>query len=126
MATTIIMDFISRHKVILLTVVFVVAGFFWYSSSSQTTGSILTKDNANITGNNEDRSLVETLLTLRAVSLSGTILSDPSFRRLKDFSTPITLEPSGRADPFSSFSSSPLPQAPASPQGTQLFKAGRP
>ena len=121
------MDFISRHKTVLILLALVVAGFFWYSSSSQAPAPILTKEGADLSGS-ADRGLVETLLTLRAVSLSGTILSDPSFRRLKDFSTPITLEPAGRVDPFA-----PLPtvsaiisQAPSSPKGTQLFKAGRP
>ena len=120
------MDFISRHKMILILLALAVAGFFWYSSSSQAPGSILTKDNAELRGNSADKTLVETLLTLRAVSLSGTIFSDPSFRRLKDFGTPITLEPACRTDPFAPLSASAAPQVPARSQGAQPFKADQP
>lgn len=119
------MDFIFRHKIILLILILVVAGFFWYSSSSEAPANILTKVGTD-SSNTADKGLVETLLTLRAVSLSGTILSDPSFRRLRDFSTPITQEPAGRVDPFAPFSGPLAPQAASSSKGTQLFKAGRP
>lgn len=120
------MAFIYRHKTILILLAVVLAGFFWYSSSSQEPGAILTKEGANLGGNSADRELVETLLTLRAVSLSGTIFSDPSFRRLKDFSTPITLEPAGRSDPFAPLLSAPVSEPVPSAKGAQLFKAGRP
>lgn len=119
------MDFIVRHKMILLALILVVVGFFLYSSFSQAPGDILTKESTDLTGNPADKTLIETLLILHSVSLSGTIFSDPSFLRLKDFSTPIMEEPVGRTDPFA-----PLPdaasQAPAGSQGAQLFKAGRP
>lgn len=120
------MEFFSRHKMIIFASAIVAGGFFWYGSSSQTPGNLLTTESGGSVNSSESRDLVETLLTLRAVSLSGTILNDPSFLRLKDFSTPVTLEDVGRADPFS-----PLPKVAPQPLSAgddvnQLFRAGRP
>ena len=47
-----------------------------------------------------ERGIVDTLLTLRAVTLSGTIFSDPAFGTLRDFGTQIIPEPIGRPNPF--------------------------
>ena len=50
-----------------------------------------------------DRELVETLLALRAVTLSGSIFQDIAFQSLKDFGTPIMPEPIGRENPFTPY-----------------------
>ncbi|MDO8604332.1 MAG: hypothetical protein Q7K40_02960, partial [bacterium] len=94
------MDFIIRHKIIILILILAVGGFFWYSSSSATPKSLLTTETSGTGTVSANKDLVATLLTLRAVTLSGTILSDASFLRLKDFSTQVTLEDMGRTDPF--------------------------
>lgn len=122
------MDFLLRHKLIFILVVFLVIGFFWYGSSSgSSSGSILSTNGAD-SGNPAEKDLVSTLLTLRAVSLSGTILSDPAFRGLQDFSTQIIPENIGRADPFAPLPSSiqPAPQTGPGTQSAQLFKTSRP
>ena len=66
-----------------------------------------------------DRDLVETLLALRSVSVSGTILSDPAFLGLKDFGTEIIAEPVGRSNPFAPLS--PDVALPPATRGAQLF-----
>lgn len=50
--------------------------------------------------------IVDTLLQLRAVTLSGTIFSDPTFGRLQDFGTQIVPEPVGRPNPFIPYTAS--------------------
>jgi len=69
-----------------------------------------------------ERGIVDTLLQLRSVSLSGTIFSDPAFARLQDFGTQIIPEPVGRPNPFA-----PLTARSTSTAGTtgQLFAPQR-
>jgi hypothetical protein len=91
----------NKYKTYLLVVVgvVVVIGVWWSFSSDAPSNSLLTTQGAsNSTGGDKD--LVDTLLQLRTVSLSGTIFSDPSFARLQDFATPIVPEPIGRPNPF--------------------------
>jgi len=64
-----------------------------------------------------DSTLVDTLLTLRAVSLSGTIFSEPAFAALQDFGTQIVAEPVGRENPFAPISF----RATSTPRTSQLF-----
>lgn len=47
-----------------------------------------------------DGDVVGVLLQLRAVSLSGTIFTDPAFQALQDFGSEIIPEPVGRQNPF--------------------------
>ena len=76
-------------------------------TAEDTSGSILS-----------DRGIVDTLLQLRAVSLSGTIFSDPAFASLQDFGTQIVPEPIGRPNPFAPFTA----RSTSTPAGsTQLF-----
>jgi len=115
-------DLFSKHKLIAFGVLgIIVALIAWYAlSSGQTpTTSLLTTEATQDASNASDKNLVETLLTLRAVTLSGTILSDPAFTALRDFGTQIVPEPVGRENPFA-----PLPrgvQATSTPRTTQLF-----
>ena len=83
-------DLFSKHKLIAFGVLgIIVALIAWYAlSSGQTpTTSLLTTEATQDASNASDKNLVETLLTLRAVTLSGTILSDPAFTALRDFGT---------------------------------------
>jgi hypothetical protein len=59
-----------------------------------------------------DADIVNTLLELRAVSLSGTIFSDPAFLRLKDFGSQIIPEPVGRPNPFAPLTGSAAASLP--------------
>ncbi len=117
------MEFISRYKWILIGLGVVVAGFFWYASSGKKApDAVLTTETAKETVNSADKDLVETLLTLRAVTLSGTIFSDPAFNSLKDFGTQIVPEPIGRPDPFAPLSARTA--GPAGGKGAEIFKPG--
>jgi hypothetical protein len=99
--------YILQHKIAAgaLTVLILVG--IWYGLTSSTAPApILQTDNA-VSASDQD--LVATLLTLRAVTLSGTIFSDPVFMSLHDFGVQIQPEPVGRDNPFA-----PLSRLPAS------------
>lgn len=69
-----------------------------------------------------DRDVVETLLALRSITLSGTIFSDPAFINLTDTGTQIVPEPVGRPNPF-------LPlegMKPVTPAGTKTATTSAP
>lgn len=91
---------ILQNKVIILVVGgILVAGIVWYSFLRDDNTALL--ETQDLTESSAvDSDIVNTLLELRSVSLSGTILSDPAFQALRDFSTPITPEPVGRPNPF--------------------------
>ena len=100
------MGFLMRHKLIIILAV-VVAGIAWwglsgglFSSTPSSDTSLLTTQGADGITNPADQTLVATLLQLRAVTLSGTIFSEPAFTALQDFSTQIISEPVGRPNPF--------------------------
>lgn len=89
---------ILQHKLIAGIGTIVVLGGLWYGlTGSAAPSPILQTENAT---NNGDQELVTTLLTLRAVTLNGTIFSDPVFQSLQDFGVEITPEPVGRLNPF--------------------------
>lgn len=77
-----------------------IAGVVWYSFLRDRGSESLVQTNDLTTATAADSDIVNTLLELRAVSLSGTIFSDPSFLRLKDFGSAIVPEPVGRPNPF--------------------------
>lgn len=135
------MAWISQHKLLFIIIVVLVAGGVWYglSSSGEPTALLTTQDltTGSPTADSADQQLVGSLLTLRAVTLSGTIFSDTAFMSLQDFGTTIVPEPVGRPNPFEPIGSStpaaarqssqsaaaagsqadaPAPQQPATPQ----------
>lgn len=86
------------NLLIIVVLAIVVAGGAWWGLSG---GSTPTPDLAPAAGDNPiERGLVQSLLKLRAVKLDGTILNDPAFVGLRDFSTQIVTEPVGRDNPF--------------------------
>lgn len=91
----------------------------WWSLSGDdgSSNAVLTTQGSSAVTSNE-RDIVDTLLQLRAVSLSGTIFSDPTFANLQDFGTQIIPEPVGRPNPFAPFS---LNSASATGTSAQLF-----
>ncbi len=93
------MDILLKNKAFALIITVVIAGVAWYvllPSSEQ----VLSSDTPISVGPLGTAELVEGLLTLRAVSLDGSIFSSPSFQVLQDFTTPIVAEPVGRPNPF--------------------------
>lgn len=92
---------IFQNKLIMLVLGgIVVAGIVWYSflRDRGSTSLLQTDDLTEATA--VDGDIVSTLLGLRAVSLSGTIFTDPAFMRLQDFGSQIVPEPVGRPNPF--------------------------
>lgn len=92
------MNALFQHKFILIAVALAIAGAVWYGLSPSPVEPDLTSTPAG--GSLVEQGIVPTLLALRAVKLDGTIFSDPTFIRLKDFSTEIVPEPVGRTNPF--------------------------
>lgn len=91
---------IFKNKLVVLVLVGVVlAGVVWYSFlRDDSTALLKTQDLTEAT--NVDGDVVGVLLQLRAVSLSGTIFTDPAFQILQDFGSEIIPEPVGRPNPF--------------------------
>ena len=107
------MNILSNNKLVMAAAAVVIAGAIWYGFSGGTSsGTLLGTESATSAVNAENKDIVETLLILRSVELSGTIFSSNIFRGLQDFSTEITQEPVGRTDPFAPLTASPV--APAS------------
>ena len=121
------MEFFNKHKMLILIAlgVLVVLGIWWGFSREAPSDSLLTTEVSPET-DPSDRGLVDTLLQLRAVSLSGTIFSDPAFMSLQDFGTQIIPEPVGRPNPFAPVSSNAKSTTTSGSRGTQLFPSGRP
>ncbi len=115
------MNFFANNRVLVAIVLaLVVAAVAWFGlSSGGGSSSLLTTQNVDSSGGNTD--LIQTLLQLRAVTLSGTIFSDPTFVSLHDFTTQIVLEPVGRDNPFASLAATT--SATMSAHTSQLFSA---
>jgi hypothetical protein len=92
---------ILHSKIFILIVGSVlVAGGAWYLFLRDATPAPLLQTEDLMTATGTDREVVETLLQLRAITLSGTIFSDPAFTALQDRGTQIVPEPVGRSNPF--------------------------
>lgn len=92
---------IFQNKIVILLVGGVaLAGMVWYSFlRDRGDGALLQTDDLT-QATEADSDIVSTLLELRAVSLSGTIFTDPAFLLLQDFGSEIVPEPVGRPNPF--------------------------
>jgi len=90
----------------------------WYLLSPPATEEVLTTEGEETSV--AEREVVDTLLQLRAVTLQGSILSEPAFLLLQDFGSQIIPEPVGRENPFAPLSSGV--QATSSPRGENLFR----
>ena len=97
------MDFLKNKFVIGIAVVALAGIAWWGMSGGGATAPLLTTDTPTTAS---DVELVTTLLTLRAVTLNGTIFTDPAFMSLKDFGKEIVPEPVGRPNPFAPLSAS--------------------
>lgn len=105
-----------------LGVILALAAAWWSLSGEMPSSSPLIASQSGSEVVPGEKGIVDTLLQLRAVSLSGTIFSDPAFARLQDFGTQIIPEPIGRPNPFA-----PLTTRSTSTAGTtgQLFAPQR-
>ncbi len=109
------MQWIKQHFIIFGIIILIVGGVFYGMSGGGTQNEPLltteTIDGGSPSEETADRELVESLLTLRAITLSGTIFTDPAFKVLQDFGTTIVPEPVGRANPFAPLQQqAPIPQ----------------
>jgi hypothetical protein len=91
-----------RNKLVIVVIIIIVIAGAWYglSSSSAPAASSDSALTSNATDTSGDSQIVSTLLALQAITLSGTIFTNPAYATLKDFTTPIVPEPTGRTDPF--------------------------
>lgn len=110
------MGFFAKYKLIILLAVAIVVAFIgWrFISPEPTPATLLTTE---AVGNGADAGIVDTLLTLRAVTLTGSIFQDPAFLALRDFGIQIMPEPVGRENPFAPLSF----KATSTARATQLF-----
>ncbi len=107
-----------KNKIVIACGVVALAGLiYWGMTGSSAEAPLLQTENV---ANASDEDIVSTLLTLRAVSLSGTIFSDPVFMSLKDFGKEIVPEPVGRDNPFAPLPASAQPTAQTT-QSAQIF-----
>ncbi len=93
-------SFINRNIRTVVLIGVLVVGGAWYVFSRDTSTDVLLTSETVLAESTVEKGIVETLLTLRAVSLSGTIFSDSAFGILRDFGTQIVQEPVGRPNPF--------------------------
>ena len=118
------MNFLAHHKTVLLIALGVAVGIgaWWGLSGSAPSNSLITTQGSS-GANIAEKSLVDTLLQLRSVSLGGSIFSDPAFMTLKDLGTQIIPEPVGRPNPFAPV---PASAAPGASEDAKLFAPRRP
>lgn len=94
------MAILQNKMVILILGSIFVATAAWYLFLRDTTAAPLLKTEDLTSASGADKDVVETLLQLRAITLSGTIFTDPAFVMLRDNGTQIVPEPAGRPNPF--------------------------
>ncbi len=112
---------LSQNKLVLAVIALLIAGGTWYGLSASTPSSDLVSTSISVGSSPDEQGLIAILLTLRAVKLDGTILTNPAFISLKDFSIDIVAEPIGRENPFAPLSSRPLPSASGA-KDVQVFE----
>ena len=99
------MDFISQHKLTSVVVLVLLIGAAWWGfTANSAPAPVLSTTGLSSATSTQDAQLVSTLLQLQAVTLSGTILNDPGFLALQDYTTQVVSEPVGRPNPFAPLS----------------------
>lgn len=94
------MAILQNKFVILILGSVIAATAAWYLFLRDTAPQALLTTEDLTASSGADKDVVETLLQLRAITLSGTIFTDPAFIALKDNGTQIVPEPVGRDNPF--------------------------
>ena len=109
------MDYIKQHKILTGILVVVILGAAWYEfTGSSSSAPVLSTASTGSATDTQDAQLVSTLLQLQTVTLNGTILSDPGFLSLQDFTTQVVSEPVGRPNPFAPVSPGSVVEATTS------------
>lgn len=116
--------FQNKIVVLILGSIFAAAAV-WYIFLRDTTAAPLLTTEDLTTATAADKDVVETLLALRSITLSGTIFTDPAFVNLKDTGTQIIDEPVGRPNPFLPLKSSAKPVTTSTTSTTTLPQRGR-
>jgi hypothetical protein len=108
------MDYIKQHKLLTGILVVIILGAAWYEFSGSSPAPVLSTAATGTATDTQDAQLVSTLLQLQTVTLNGTILSDPGFLSLQDFTTQVVSEPVGRPNPFAPVSPGSVVEATTS------------
>lgn len=117
-------DLIKKNKIVLVIVGVLIAGFTWYGMTGGTnSGGDSTLTTEVVSQSAEERAVLDSLLQLRSIQLTGTIFTDPAFASLRDFRTDIVSEPVGRRNPFAPLvpvgsSTPPIPRGIGAQDGT--------
>lgn len=90
------MQILSKNTFIGAFLVLMVLFGMWWGLPSGQTDTLTTE----VVSTGAEGEVVNALISLRAVTLSGTIFSDPSFASLRDVGVEIVQEPVGRRNPF--------------------------
>ena len=109
-----------KNKTVLIGVAIVLLFVGWYVFSSGPVPTTLSSTPTPDAGPGDD--IVRTLVSLKTITLSATIFSDPSFASLQDITTAIMPESQGRLDPFAPLTSSVAP-TPQTTSGAIIFKS---
>ena len=100
-----------HNKLVIVILILVVLAGAWYVTSSSSSSGDTAISSQNAAGG--DTSVLQSLLTLRAIKLQGGILSNPAFATLRDFSVQLVSEPVGRTNPFAPLDGTSAIVAPA-------------
>ncbi len=109
---------IAQNKLLVIVAGLAIAFGLWYGLSPRESGTLLIESTGGA-----GQEVVDTLRQLDAVKLDGTLLSNPAFSSLQDFSTQIVPEPVGRPNPFAPLSVAPS-QSASSTKDAAIFSPG--
>ena len=112
-----------RNKFFLIGIIIIVLVGAWFGlTSSSAPAPALTSAGADTSG---DEAIVSSLLALQAITLSGTIFSNPAYASLQDFTTAIIPVPAGRPDPFAPLSQQSAYASGTSTKSAQIFQPAK-
>ncbi len=98
------MEFLKSHKNIFIGIGLVVVLFIAYSfvkpDAKTAQESPIVSVQAAVSAPSASRDIIALIVDLKAIKIKRDFFSDPAFRSLLDFSTPIPDEPRGRVNPF--------------------------
>lgn len=96
------MEFLKKHKTILIIVVVVAIGLILYNSLGGTEIASVdeTLSSESVSSGAESDEILALLATLRAIEFDTSVFESPVFLGLVDFSVPLVPEPVGRPNPF--------------------------
>ena len=109
-----------KNKTVLIGVALVLLFVGWYVFTSGSTPSTLSSTPTADAGPGD--SIVRTLVSLKTITLSATVFSDPAFISLQDITTAIVPESQGRLDPFAPLTPAVAP-TPKTTSGAAIFKS---